>query len=140
MSARSRQGGTTMSDIDANDDSRSVRRSVIAVCIFGLLGTLAALWLGGMKPARSVAIGAAIAAGNLWLLAQMVRAFLVQKGRSAPWGIVAVLKFVVLFSAMYVLVKMHVVDILPFAIGFGALPVGIVFAQLLSTRRDQRES
>ncbi len=129
-----------MSETDANDDVRGVRRSLIAVLIFGLLGALAALWLGGMKPARSVAIGAAIAAGNLWLLAQMVRAFLVQKGKTAPWGIVAVLKFVVLFSAMYVLVKTRAVDILPLAIGFGALPVGIVFAQLLSTRHDQRES
>jgi hypothetical protein len=129
-----------MSETAANDDSRGVRRALVAVLIFGLLGTLAALWLGGTKPARSVAFGAGIAAGNLWLLAQMVRAFLVQKGASAPWGIVAVLKFGVLFGAMYVLVKTRTVDILPFAIGFGALPVGIVFAQLVNPRHDQKES
>jgi hypothetical protein len=129
-----------MSEPDANEDSVGIRRALIAVCTFGLLGTVAALWLGGMKSAWSVAIGAGIAAGNLWLLAQMVRAFLAQKGATAPWGIVAVLKFALLFGAMYVLVKTRTVDILPCAIGFCALPVGIVFAQLLGARRDQRES
>ena len=129
-----------MSETGTNETSMGVRHAIIAVSIFGLAGTLAALWLVGMKPARSVAIGSAIAAGNLWLLAQMVRGFLANKGASAPWGIVAVLKFVLLFSAMYVLVKTHAVDILPCAIGFGALPIGIVFAQLLSARSDQRES
>ena len=129
-----------MSEPDANEDSGSIRRALIAVCTFGLFGTIAALWLGGMKPAWSVAIGAGIAAGNLWLLAQMVRAFLAQKGATAPWGIVAVLKFALLFGAMYVLVKTRTVDILPCAIGFCALPVGIVFAQLLCARRDQKEN
>ena len=81
-----------------------------------------------------------MAAGNLWVLAQMVRGFLATKGASVPWGIVAVLKFVLLFGAMYVLVKTGTVDILPCAIGFCALPVGIVFAQLASARHDQRES
>ncbi len=129
-----------MSEPDASETTVGVRNAIIAVSIFGLLGTVAALWLGGMRPARSVAIGAAIAAGNLWLLAQMVRGFLANKGASAPWGIVAVLKFALLFSAMYVLVKTRAIDILPCAIGFAALPVGIVFAQLLSTRHNQRES
>ncbi len=129
-----------MSETDVSDNLLGVRRALVAVCIFGLLGTLGTLWLGGTKPARSVAFGAGIAAGNLWLLAQMVRTFLAQKGASAPWAIVAVLKFVLLFSAMYVLVKTRTVDILPFAIGFGALPVGIVFAQLVNPRHDQRES
>lgn len=129
-----------MSKPDAIEDSRGIRGALFAVCIFGLLGTVAALWLGGMRPAWSLAIGAGIAAGNLWLLAQMVRAFLAQKGATAPWGIVAVLKFALLFGAMYVLVKTRTVDILSCAIGFCALPVGIVFAQLLGARRDQRES
>jgi hypothetical protein len=129
-----------MSETAASDDSRGVRRALIAISIFGLLGTGAALWLGGMQPARSVAFGAGIAAGNLWLLAQMVRAFLAKKGSTAPWGIIAVLKYCVLFGAMYVLVKTRTVDILPFAIGFGALPVGIVFAQLVNPRHDQKES
>jgi hypothetical protein len=129
-----------MSETGANETSMGVRHAIIAVSIFGLAGTLAALWLGGTRPARSVAIGAAIAAGNLWVLAQMVRGFLANKGASVPWAIVAVLKFVLLFGAMYVLVKTRTVDILPFVIGFGALPIGIVCAQLVSARHDQRES
>ena len=125
-----------MSETGANETSMGVRHAIIAVSIFGLAGTLAALWLGGMKTARSVAIGAAIAAGNLWVLAQMVRGFLANRGASVPWGIVAVLKFVLLFGAMYVLVKTGTVDILPCAIGFCALPVGIVLAELFGGRRD----
>ena len=129
-------GGTTMNDTEKSDDQAGVRRSIIAVSIVGLVGALAAFWLGGMASARSVAIGAAIGVANLWLLAQMVRGFLTRKGVVAPWGIVAVLKFVLLFGAMYVLVKSRLVDILPCAIGFGALPVGIVFAELFGGRRD----
>lgn len=128
-----------MSEAEKSDDA-GVRRALIAVSIFGLAGTLGAGWLGGLRAARSVAIGAGIAGANLWLLAQMVRGFLNNKGAAAPWGVVAVLKFVLLFGAMYVLVKTRTVDILPCAIGFGALPVGITFAQLVGNRSDQRES
>ena len=93
-----------------------------------------------MTLARSVAIGAAIAVGNLWLLAQMVRGFLARKGTSLPWSLIAVLKFVALFGAMYVLVKTRIVQLLPCAFGFGALPVGIVLAELFGGRHSAGES
>jgi hydrogenase/urease accessory protein HupE len=93
-----------------------------------------------MTAARSVAIGAAIAVANLWLLAQMVRGFLARKGATTPFGIIAVLKFVALFGAMYVLVKTRSVDILPCVFGYAALPVGIVFAQVLGGSHQPEQS
>ena len=129
-----------MSKPSANESPATVRHAIVAVVVFGLVGALVGYWLGGAKCAGSIAIGASIGAGNLWLLAQMVRGFLGSRGASASWVVVALLKFVLLFSAMYVLVKTRAVDILPCAIGFGALPVGIVFAQLMSTRHEQKES
>lgn len=129
-------GGITMSDTEKSEPEGGVRRSIVAVGLVGLVGAVGAFWLGGMASARSVAIGASIAVANLWLLAQMVRGFLGGKGNVGPWGVIAVLKFVVLFGAMYVLVKFRLVELLPCAIGFGALPVGIVLAELFGGRRD----
>ena len=123
-----------MSEIERSDEQVGIRQSFIAVSILGTIGTIAALWLSGTVAARSVAIGAALAIANLWLLAQMVRGFLARKGASAPWSIVAVLKFVLLFGAMYVLVRTRIVEILPCVFGFGALPIGIVFAEVLGGR------
>ena len=125
-----------MSDIEKSDPEAGVRQSIVAVSLVGLVGAAAAFWLGGTASARSVAIGTAIGVANLWLLAQMVRGFLTRKSALAPWGVIAVLKFVVLFGAMYVLVKSRLVNLLPCAIGFAALPVGIVLAELFGGRRD----
>ncbi len=123
-----------MSDIEKNEPQTGVRRAILAVSMVGLVGTVTSIWLGGASTARSVAIGAAIAVGNLWLLAQMVRGFLGRSGAAAPWSVIAVLKFVALFGAMYVLVKARVVSLLPCVFGFGALPIGIVLAEVLSGR------
>ncbi len=126
-----------MNDTEKSDDQAGVRHSIVAVSLVGVIGAVTAFWLGGMASARSVAIGATIAVANLWILAQMVRGFLTRKGNVAPWGVIAVLKFVVLFGAMYVLVKSRLVNLLPCAIGFCALPVGIVLAELFGGRRDR---
>jgi len=123
-----------MSEIEKSDEPVGIRQTFIAVSILGIIGTIVALWLKGTVAARSVAIGAALAVANLWLLAQMVRGFLARKGASAPWSIVAVLKFVLLFGAMYVLVRTRIVEILPCVFGFGALPIGIVLAEVLGGR------
>jgi hypothetical protein len=118
-----------MIETERNEGAPELRRAIASVAVVGIVGTLVAIWLGGMTLARSVAIGAALAVGNLWLMAQMVRGFLARKGNAAPFGLIAVLKFVLLFGAMYVLVKTRVVDVLPCVFGFGALPIGIVLAQ-----------
>jgi hypothetical protein len=123
-----------MSEIEKSDEPVGIRQTFIAVSILGIIGTIVALWLKGTVAARSVAIGAALAVANLWLLAQMVRGFLARKGTSAPWSIVAVLKFVLLFGAMYLLVRTRIVEILPCVFGFGALPIGIVLAEVLGVR------
>ena len=125
-----------MSEIERSDEQVGIRQSFIAVSILGIIGTIAAVWLSGVVAARSVAIGAALAVAILWLLAQMVRGFLSRKGASAPWSIVAVLKFVLLFGAMYVLVRTRIVEILPCVFGFGALPVGIVLAEVFGGRSN----
>ncbi len=128
-----------MSDIEKSDPQVGLRYSIMAVSVVGLVGTIASVWLGGTTIARSVAIGAAIAVGNLWLLAQMVRGFLARKGSVVPWSLIAVLKFVALFGAMYVLVRTRIVHLLPCAFGFGALPIGIVLAELFGGRHGAGE-
>ena len=129
-----------MIETESNDGAADLRRALACVAVVGSLESAAAIWLGGMALARSVAIGATLAVGNLWLLTQMVRGFLARKGNAAPLGLVAVLKFVLLFGAMYLLVKTRVVQVLPCVFGFGALPIGIVLAQLFAGHPGPGES
>jgi hypothetical protein len=103
-----------------------------AIAGVGVVATIvAALWFGRVA-AFSVAFGAFLGFANLMLLGRMVRAFLAQSGVSLPWVVAALVKLAVLLLAMYLPVRAHVLELLPFVCGFGALPVGIVCGQFLS--------
>ena len=49
--------------------------------------------------------------------------------RMVEMGLDPVLKFTVLYTGLYLLVKHDVVAIMPLAVGWGALPLGIVAGQ-----------
>jgi hypothetical protein len=106
---------------------------VIAITGVVFAGTAAALF--GARTALSVALGAALATANLWILARIVRAVLLGSRREgATYALIAVLKLAALFGGVYLLVNSSIADILPLALGFGALPFGIVLAQLGGSR------
>jgi hypothetical protein len=129
-----------MTGTDPSEAGVGIRRVVTTAIVTGTVGTLISAWVGGMIMGRSVAIGAALAIVNLLLLAQMVRAFVGRRSSAAPWALVAVFKFALLFGAMYVLVKTRVVDVLPCVLGFGLLPVSIVVAEWFGLWRTRGES
>lgn len=108
------------------------------VCIVGALLTLGALLMGGPRIMLAAAIGATAAVLNLWVIGRLVASFLSGHGRMS-WGFVATVKLLVLFGGMYLLVRSGVVSAIPLAIGYGALPLGIVAAQLggVSTAREE---
>jgi hypothetical protein len=105
-------------------------RSFWAVGVFGVvlsLGSLAVVdqWQGTL----SVAAGACIALLNFWMTAYLVRGFVAPDGVRLPWALIASVKLLFVLGGVYVLLQRGVLELLPMAVGFGALPLGIVFGQ-----------
>jgi hypothetical protein len=106
-----------------------MRAALWCVAAAGALIAVVAALAFGMRALVGVAIGSALATANLWLVARIVRAFLLPSERRLSWGIVTVLKFSGLFAAVYLLYRSGWVDMLALAAGYGSLPLGIVAAQ-----------
>lgn len=100
----------------------------------GLAITVITAGIGGGRAALGAAVGAVLATLNLWVFAQVVRAFLERRETSAPWAIVAALKLVLLLGAVFVIVRTGYVSPAALGIGYGALPVGIVLAGLFGPK------
>ena len=119
-----------MSTTTTHDDL-AMRRAfgAVAACGFGV-AALAAFGFG-ITWGLSAAAGAAIALGNLWVLSRAVQNLMRPEGAALPWTLVAVFKFVALLAVTWVLVRNPHVQPLGIALGFGALPLGIVFGSVL---------
>jgi hypothetical protein len=118
-----------------------LRRSLVGVVLSGAVLSAGALLVLGVREAVSVAAGAAIAAGNLWILSRIVAALL---GASEPrqgstrtaglWAAIALLKMFGLFALVWLLMRYEVVSPLWMVVGFAALPAGIAFGAVASDR------
>ncbi|MEI7892938.1 MAG: ATP synthase subunit I [Myxococcales bacterium] len=88
----------------------------------------------------SVAVGAGLATGNLWVLSRIVSTLLpresseVQAGAARMWGVVALVKMAALFGGVWLLMGHGLVSPLALTVGFGALPIGIAIGSLVSDR------
>ncbi len=120
-----------------------MRASIAAVALVGAGLAFVALLVFGMEAAFSVAVGSAIAAGNLWALARIIAALLPDDAHSArsqskaAWALLAVLKMFGLIVAVWLLMRHGVVSPLPMLVGFGSLPIGIAIGSLVSDRRSR---
>jgi hypothetical protein len=129
----------------ARFDAR-LRTSIRAVAMAGAVLTVAALAFAGFRAGLSVALGAVLAAGNLWLLARIVSELLpsdaggAQAQSRAGWALVAVLKMVGLLAMAWLIMRHGIVDPLPMVIGFTALPIGIAIGSLVSDRSAPPEN
>lgn len=79
-------------------------------------------------------VGALIASLNLLVLARTVRSIV--DGGGASWAGVALLKFLVLLAVTYGLIHNRLVSPLALAVGFGALPFGILLAGTFGAPRE----
>lgn len=116
-----------MSTMTSHDD-QAMRRAFGAVAASGLVLSILSVVLVDVRFGASAFLGALVALANLWVLARAVRNLLSGTGSNAPWALVAVAKFFVLLGITYALVKSDLVSPLGLAAGFGALPLGILFA------------
>lgn len=116
------------------DEDQGLRAALWAIALSGAVLTLAASWLFGVSISVSVgvALGAGIAAFNLWALGRIVRAFI--NGAGLPWILLAAFKLAGLLMVVALVLKLGITTALPLALGYSALPLGIVFAQLGAAR------
>ncbi|MGC4066216.1 MAG: hypothetical protein QM784_16555 [Polyangiaceae bacterium] len=117
---------------DHAGEARELRSVLKSVFVVGVLATTCVTFGFGPLGGISAGFGALLGFGNLLLLGRMVRAFVSRNGVSMPWVMAALLKLAALFLAMYLPVRAGILELLPFVLGFGALPVGIVASQFLS--------
>jgi hypothetical protein len=120
------------------DEDYGLRAALWAVALTGLVLTLAAPFAIGPAAVVGVALGASIAFVNLWSLARIVRAFI--NGAGLPWVLLAALKLLALVAIVAFVLKLGWTTVIPLAVGYGALPLGIVLAQLKSPRPDALEA
>ena len=123
----------------ARFDAR-LRTSLRAVIVAGAALGLLALAFASIATGLSVLVGAALAAGNLWLLARIVSELLPSDRAGAEaqsrggWALVAALKMFGLVAVAWLLMRHGIVSPMPMLIGFAALPIGIAIGSLVSDR------
>jgi len=116
----------------STDEDAGLRSALWATALTGAALTLASPFLLGWGGAVGVALGSGIAAFNLWSLGRIVRAFM--NGAGLPWVVLGAFKLIGLLIVIAVVLKLGITTVIPLAVGYGALPVGIVFAQLGAAR------
>jgi hypothetical protein len=115
-----------------------LRRCLVTIGGLGVIASIVALLVAGPRPALAVALGSALAAANLWLLAILVRRWLSPAGSLTAWGLLLPVKLAALVALLYALVAARVVQPVPLLVGFALLPFAILFAQLRSNGVEQK--
>ncbi|MGA3119631.1 MAG: hypothetical protein ABSF69_02575 [Polyangiaceae bacterium] len=117
-----------------------MRTSIATVASLGAGASLVTAAFAGPRSAVSVAVAAALAAGNLWALARIVVALLPDDHsgpntqRRGGWAVLAALKMGGLLAASWLLMRHGVSGPITMAIGFLSLPMGIAIGALVSDR------
>ena len=119
------------------DEDHSLRAALWAVALTGAVLTLGAPFVLGKEGVLGVALGSLIAALNLWALGRVVRALM--NGAGLPWVLLGGAKLFALLALVALILKLEIAGLIPLAIGYGALPIGIVLSQLGSGRAASRQ-
>lgn len=118
-------------------EAESTTALVWPVAAAGLAATLVSPFVVGSQHMLGIAIGAAIGVANLWAIASVVRGLV--RGNAVPWSVVAALKFAAVLLVVYLVLKHHWASAVSLAIGYAALPIGIVIGQLSRGSAARRE-
>ena len=129
MSAPPEESGEGQPQSDA-----PMRAAILTVAGCGVLFGVLAFAFVDVRTGIGALIGGALATLNLWVFARVGQAFLSRKGNTTPWGVVAVLKLVVLFGGVWLIIKSGLVSGLSLAAGYAALPFGVTLASLFGPK------
>ncbi len=121
---------TQQTQTEPTPEDSGVRAALWGVALVGLATAAAAGLLVDTVAMLSVAAGAAVGVANLWMIARIVRSFLGGGTARGSWTAFAVLKFSLLMGGVYLLLTRGSLEVLPLAIGYASLPVGIFTTQL----------
>src|SRR5579875_2601001 len=95
---------------------------------FGIFGFVSYFWLAGARSAFGFLLGAAISFGNLWLFNWLAAAIAADSSRK-PWQAGAFAgRYLVLFTAGYVIVKTLGVNPLPVVLGLFASTAAVLLS------------
>jgi len=136
VAKRYSQSSPTAIDLSTTRPGIELGRPLFAVVAIGILLAGGAWFLKGQPVALGVGIGAAVAGLNLWVFTRIGTAMVSGQSRPAAWGLVALLKLLLLFGGVFVILKKDLADPVSFLIGYLALPIGIVASQFLGLRAD----
>ena len=117
----------------------AMRQAIMAVAGTALVLAAIAGFVYGMPAALGVVAGGALATANLAFFARLVAAFLTQKGNSAPWAVLGMLKLLGLFAVAYIVLNSGLFSAIWFAVGYGSLPIGITVGTLLRKPPEEPE-
>jgi hypothetical protein len=117
-------------------------RPLFTVAAVGAIAALCALIAVDRTRGAGVAVGAVLATANLWVFARIGSAVMRRPGEGLGWVLIAPLKLGLLFAAVVALLKSQLASPIDFLIGYLALPIGIVLAQLIGRRSpfDRQQS
>lgn len=117
----------------ANAPDATLRAAVKGVAITAIGLTLAVLLSFGVRPAIGVGVGGALATANLLFFSRMSEAFLARRG-TVPWGILGVVKLVLLLGLVWLLIRNELVGAGWLALGYASLPIGITLGSLFGPK------
>jgi hypothetical protein len=121
-----------MSDPDRADPMLHAAVRYVAGC--GVALAVVALAAFDVRTAAGVLAGGLLATANLAVFVRVGEAFLTRRGNTAPWGVVAVMKLLLLFGAVWLLLRNGAVPGLALAAGYASLPLGITICSLFGPR------
>jgi hypothetical protein len=124
--------------METTPEDNAMRRTHLAVAIVGIVFSFSGLVFYGPSVGLSILVGATVATANLIVLSRTVRAMV--DGGGATWAGIALLKFLVLLAVTYGLIHYKLVGPLALAVGFGALPLGILLAGTFAAPRTDDPS
>jgi hypothetical protein len=127
--------GKSTTKMPSPDEESGVRAALWGIALTGALLTLGSPFVLGRHAVVGVALGSAIAAFNLWALARIVKAFM--NGAGLPWVLLAAFKLIGLLVVVAVVLKVGITTVIPLAVGYVAMPIGIVLSQLGAARAQQ---
>lgn len=119
---------------DTDEPDFGMRPAQIGVAVSAVALSVGAFALFDAPTGAGVLLGGAIATANLWVMARVARAFIAQKGRAAPWAVIAGIKLVALILGIWLILKSGTVSPLALVVGYGSLPLGITLGSLFGPK------